>query len=148
MSEELQGPLTRSLKKDDVLCRAGDKDSDLYKIHKGQLIVCLTKGTQVIPIAFLNAGEYFGELSFFDQKPRSAHVIATEDTTLIQIPILELKKHMPKWLLTMAKSITAKIRITDQIIREKGLSKRQTIHMKPLSIEEQRHYYSLINLQE
>ena len=64
---KLKGPLTVNLNKNEVLCREGDEDIDLYIIHEGKLLICGLKGSQVTPLAYLEAGEYLGELSFFDQ---------------------------------------------------------------------------------
>ena len=62
----LSGPLSHELKKDDILCLEGEFDHDLYFVHKGELLVCVLKGSQITPLAHLEAGEYFGEMSFFD----------------------------------------------------------------------------------
>ena len=35
------------------------------------------------PVARLDPGEHFGELSLIDEQPRSAHVIAMEDTNVL-----------------------------------------------------------------
>lgn len=138
------GQLMVTLKKDQILCLAGDLDTDLYIIHSGKLMVCVNKGTQITPIAYLTKGEYFGELSFFDSQPRSAHVISIEDTSLIRIPVDEKEKQFPRWLLSIAQSLTKKIRRTSDIIRVKGIRKKNVETIKPLSIEEQRHYYQII----
>ena len=66
------------LMKNDVLCREGDIETDLYVVQSGELLVCVRKGSQVTAVAKLGPGEYIGELSFFDNKPRGADIIALE----------------------------------------------------------------------
>ena len=67
------------LKKNQILFAAGDKDTDLYIVNSGQMLICVTDGTKVTPLAYLGKGEYIGELSFFDKEPRSAYVICVKD---------------------------------------------------------------------
>ena len=138
---KLSGPLTRNMNPGDLICAAGEKNSDLFIIHSGKLLVFVTDGTKVTPLAYLGDGEYLGELSFFDQQPRSAHVMCVEESTLIQIPVSELNKQFPPWLVTIAHSITNKLRTSSDLIRQKGIRKKNVESMKPLSIEEQRDAY-------
>ncbi len=138
------GPLALTLDKDELVCVAGDQEVDLYKVRSGKLMVFVNDGTKITPLAYLGAGEYLGELSFFDHKPRSAHVVAIEPSELIKIPVNELEKQAPKWLITMASNIAQKIRTTDELIRTKGIRRQNVESIKPLSMEEQRHYYQLI----
>lgn len=136
--------LTLHLKKGEVVCVAGEENYDLYLIIKGKLIIMVNKGTQIIPLAYLNEGEYMGELSFFDKKSRSAHVICAEDTDLIRIPVEELDKQFPKWLQTIAISITDRLRKVDDLIGAKGIRKRKTETINPFSIDEQRKYFKVL----
>jgi CRP-like cAMP-binding protein len=59
---------TLSLKKDQILFLADEMKNDLYIIRKGKVMVFVQKGTQIIPVAYLDRGEYIGELSFFDDE--------------------------------------------------------------------------------
>jgi CRP/FNR family cyclic AMP-dependent transcriptional regulator len=142
--KQLSGPMSLNLSAGEIVCAAGEEKHDLYIIHSGKLMVFVTKGTQVTPVAYLEGGEYLGELSFFDGMPRSAHVVAIEDSSLIKIPSEELGKQFPNWLITLAKSITSKLRHTDEVIRTKGIRKKNVETINALSIEEQRHYYQLL----
>ena len=58
--------------------------------------------------------------------------------------IEELGKQFPEWLITIAQNITSKLRRTGDLIRQKGIRKQNVESIKPLSIEEQRHYYQLV----
>jgi len=141
---KISGPMTLNKKKGEVICLAGEQEFDLYIIHSGKLLICVNKGSQITPLAYLNAGEYLGELSFFDKKERSAHVICVEDTSLIKIPDTELEKQFPRWLSTLAKEVTSKLRHSDEVIRKKGIRKQNVDTIKPLSIDEQRDVYQTI----
>lgn len=133
------------ISKDQLLCKEGDLDRELYKITEGKLLVCKVVGTMVTPIAYLEKGDYFGEMSFFDNMVRSANVIALEDSTLIKIPQAELKKQFPKWLIITAKSMTNRIRQMNSVIGASGIKRKNKDTIKGLTIEEQRFYYKIIN---
>lgn len=134
-----------NLPKDHLLCKEGDLDRELYKVFSGRLLVCTSNGTKLTPIAYLEKGDYFGELSFFDGKVRSAHVICIEDSTLVKIPQAELKKQFPRWLITLSKSMTRKIRLMDNIIGKSGIKRKKVDSIQALSIEEQTYYNKIIN---
>ena len=142
--KDISGPPTRQMMKGDIVCAAGENDSSLYIIHSGKLLVFVTDGTKVTPLAYLGEGEYLGELSFFDGETRSAHVICVEDTSLIEIPVSEIDKQFPPWLVTIAQSITQKLRSSSELIRQKGIRRKNVESIKPLSIEEQRDYYRFL----
>jgi CRP/FNR family transcriptional regulator, cyclic AMP receptor protein len=144
MNAEVQGGLTVNYKKNDVVCAAGENIFDLYIVTSGKLLVLVNKGTQMTPLAHIEQDEYLGELSFFDLLPRSAHVVCLEDTTLIRIPDVELSRQMPRWLSTIAKNITTRIRSVDDLIASKGFRKQKADSMAALSIDEQTHYYNIL----
>jgi CRP/FNR family transcriptional regulator, cyclic AMP receptor protein len=144
MSETIAGPLTVNLKEGEMICAAGEHDSSLFIVHSGKLMVFVNKGSQITPVAYLEDGEYLGELSFFDQRPRSAHVVALEETSLIKIPEGELHKQLPPWLSTIAVSMAEKLRRADDLIQKKGIRKKNVDSIAPLSIEEQTHYYHIL----
>jgi CRP/FNR family cyclic AMP-dependent transcriptional regulator len=135
---------TITLKKDHVLSRKDEPSNDLYYVTAGKLMICSRSGRMVTPIAYLEKGEYFGELSFFDNLLRSADVITVEPTTLVKIPKAELKEQFPTWLLIVAKQMTKKLRMMNQVISERGIKKRNVKSMRPLDIEQQRYYYDLL----
>jgi CRP/FNR family cyclic AMP-dependent transcriptional regulator len=145
MNPRESGPYSIQYKKNDVVCLEHDEEYDLYLIHKGKLLVCGLEGTRVTPIAYLSPGEYFGELSFFDHQARSANAICLEDSTLIKIPVTELEAKCPNWLITLTKSNVKKIRHANHLLAKKGIRRQNVESLKPLSIEEQRHYYQLID---
>ena len=140
-----QGPQTVSLKKGQILFLADEEESDLYIIRKGKVMVFVQKGSQIIPVAYLGKGEYIGELSFFDDEPRSASIICSEDSEFIKIPTEEMNNHFPNWLKIIGLQLTRKIREGDELIRSKGIRKKNVESIKPLSIEEQTHYFKLVD---
>jgi CRP/FNR family cyclic AMP-dependent transcriptional regulator len=70
--------------KGSVILFENDPGDSLYVIRSGKVKVVLIgeDGREVI-LAALTVGDHFGELSLIDDQPRSAHVIAMEDSSLL-----------------------------------------------------------------
>ncbi|MBF0300601.1 MAG: cyclic nucleotide-binding domain-containing protein [Oligoflexia bacterium] len=138
-------PTIVNLKKNSILCAEGDKEYDLYMITQGKLLVFITKGSEIIPLAYLNPPEFLGELSYFDKRPRSANIIALEDSILFKVAASEIEKFFPRWLYQLSTFMATKVRLLDDVIRTRGLKKRKTTEsISPLSMKEQAHFYNLI----
>ena len=86
--EELQqfAAITRekAYPKSSVILFEDDPGDSLFVIRDGRVKVVLVgeDGREVI-LGVLGVGEHFGELSLIDDQPRSAHVIAMEDSSLL-----------------------------------------------------------------
>jgi CRP-like cAMP-binding protein len=148
MSLVAEGALKINLKKDEILFLAESDDRDLYIIQKGRVMVFVQKGSQIIPVAYLSDGEYIGELSLFDEGHRSASIICTEDTEFLKIPVNEIHANCPAWLKTIGAQLTKKIRTDDELIRSKGIRKKNVEGIKPLSIEDQTHCFKIVDLKK
>ena len=74
----------RHYPKGSVILFEDDPGDSLFIVKLGRVKVVLVgeDGREVI-LGMLGVGEHFGELSLIDGKPRSAHVIAVDDTELI-----------------------------------------------------------------
>jgi CRP-like cAMP-binding protein len=67
-----------------VILFENDPGDSLFVVREGRVKVVLIgeDGREVI-LGVLSVGEHFGELSLIDDRPRSAHVIAMEDSHLL-----------------------------------------------------------------
>jgi len=67
-----------------VILFENDPGDSLFVVRQGRVKVVLIgeDGREVI-LGVLGVGEHFGELSLIDDRPRSAHVIAMEDSHLL-----------------------------------------------------------------
>ncbi|HET7790237.1 MAG TPA: Crp/Fnr family transcriptional regulator [Gemmatimonadales bacterium] len=74
----------RSYPKNSVILFEDDPGDALYVVATGQVKVVLIgeDGREVI-LSVLGPGEFFGEMALIDDEPRSAHVIAMEDSNLV-----------------------------------------------------------------
>jgi CRP/FNR family transcriptional regulator, cyclic AMP receptor protein len=74
----------RTYPKGSVILFEDDPGDSLFIVREGRVKVVLVgeDGREVI-LGILGVGSHFGELSLIDGQPRSAHVIAVDDTRLI-----------------------------------------------------------------
>jgi hypothetical protein len=131
--------------KNAVICREGDPSTDLFFLKKGKLLVCTVNGTQVKPLAHIIPGQFLGELSFFDGKPRQSSVIALEPCRVIQIPRSAMGPLLPPWFMQVGNGLTKKIRLLDNVIHDSNIRKSEQSECKPLSIEQQRVFYEILS---
>lgn len=117
--------------KGDVIIKEGNPSSELYIIDKGRVSVQIystrATGEREI-IAYLKDGDLIGEFSFIDGAPRSASVVAEEDTRLVYADYLELHRFLDEhehigyiFLKNIAKILTAKLRNMNLGIRDATL---------------------------
>lgn len=135
---------TINFKKNQLICVKGEENLDLYFINSGKVMAFGNQGTKVTPFAVINEKEFLGEFSYLDEEPRSSHLICIEPTELVVIPAQNIHDFFPDWLLTLAHSITGKIRHLNHVIERKGIRKKNVETVKPLSIDEQRDYYAIL----
>lgn len=69
-----------------MIIMQGDPGDSLFLLASGQVKVILIgeDGREVI-LSVLGPGSFFGEMSLLDNEPRSAHVVAMEDSVLLQL---------------------------------------------------------------
>jgi CRP/FNR family transcriptional regulator, cyclic AMP receptor protein len=75
-------------------------------------------------LSVLNPGDFFGEISLFDGKPRSANVVALEDTVLLVLEREVFMTHLkasPTMALRMLESMSNRLRRSDEIINNLAL---------------------------
>lgn len=89
----------RRFKAGDVVFNKGDRGSSMYVVLSGAVQIFLPGGGPDEPRVILKdarTGEYFGELSLFDDKPRSASVEVTVETTLLELTREEFGDHLSR----------------------------------------------------
>ncbi len=69
-------------RKGKVLIDKGNRPDLLYYIQRGTVEVSNTVDDTKIVIAIIGAGNFFGEIGFFDRQPRTCNVTATEDSDI------------------------------------------------------------------
>ncbi len=83
--------------KDSVILTQDDLGDTLFIIVRGKVkIVLLSEEGKEIILSTLREGDFFGEMSLLDGEPRSASVIALEDSSLLIIKREEFLKQIRK----------------------------------------------------
>ena len=74
---------TRTVEKGEVILRQGEVADTIFIIIAGQVKVYISNEPDThreVIVSMLGAGDFFGEISLFDQEPRTANVAALERT--------------------------------------------------------------------
>src|SRR3989441_2371847 len=69
----------------EMVIRAGDAGSSMFVLHNGRVRVQVTENGQARAVAVLNEGDFFGEMALFTGEPRTANVVAVEETEVLEI---------------------------------------------------------------
>ena len=69
----------------ETLIRAGDEGSSMFVVHNGRVEVQVNENGRPRTVAVLNEGNFFGEMGLFTGEPRTASVVAVEETEVLEI---------------------------------------------------------------
>ena len=100
-----------------TIAKEGEKAVSFYLILDGAVEV--HRGKEVL--AKLGKGQFFGEMALFDDQPRSADVIAVDDTTCIILTSWALAGVIaanPKMAQSIIKELVRRLRETDRALTE------------------------------
>lgn len=77
----------REAEKGSAILQKGSPGDHLVFLLSGRLqVLDVSEDGREIGLTFLNVGDYFGELSVIDSLPRSANVVASENSTYALLP--------------------------------------------------------------
>ena len=112
--------IPRSFDKDQVIILAEEEGDALFIISRGQVKVSIVSedGREVI-LSLLGEGAVFGELALLDGKPRSANVVATQDTEIYMVrraDFLQLLYKVPQIAVGLLAELAGRLRRTDRKI--------------------------------
>jgi CRP-like cAMP-binding protein len=108
----------RTYPKNSVILFEDDPGDALYVVAQGQVKVVLIgeDGREVI-LSVLGEGMFFGEMALIDDEPRSAHVIAMEDSTLLVLrreDFESILKQTPSIALALLRELSRRLRRVDE----------------------------------
>ncbi len=98
----------------------------MYVVQSGAVQIYLPsadKEASPVVLKDLRTGEYFGELSLFDNKPRSASVRAMVDTVLLELTRDELAEHLgrsPKAAMVILSEMGERLRETNAMLTQRA----------------------------
>ena len=108
----------RAYPRNSVILFEDDPGDALYVVAQGQVKVVLIgeDGREVI-LSVMGEGEFFGEMALVDDEPRSAHVIAMEDSTLLVLRREDFQgilKQTPGIALALLRELSRRLRRVDE----------------------------------
>ncbi len=108
----------RAYPKNSVILFEDDPGDSLFVVKQGQVKVVLIgeDGREVI-LSVLGEGQFFGEMALLDDEPRSAHVIAMEDSTLVVLRREDFQGILlqsPALALALLRELTRRLRRADE----------------------------------
>jgi CRP-like cAMP-binding protein len=111
----------------EALMLQGGPSDTLYIILRGRVRVELSHRDLLEPIevAELEAGEVVGEMGMLDRQPRSASVIAVEETETVELAAAQLEvvlQNHPEVTRALAGVLSRRLRDTDQMVQEQAVA--------------------------
>ena len=121
LAELLMLGVVKEYAKEDVIFEDGAAGDSFYVIYDGAVRISKMfqhMGEEALTI--LGAGELFGEMSFFDDDPRSARAVAHEGAKLLEVKNADLKSHLAtrpdvalKFLWAFSRTLSQRVRDTN-----------------------------------
>lgn len=113
----------RRLVRGDVLFREGDLPDALYVVARGRLAIAIASplDRRESVVALMEPGDLFGELGLLDDGPRSALARALEPSTVLEVPfapVRELFTANPQLLWNVARLLSARLRVMDEVLAD------------------------------
>jgi uncharacterized membrane protein len=113
----------QDIKSNSTIFRAGDSGDSLCLIESGRVRVSvIDEEGQVVVLAELGAGEFFGEMALIDGKPRSADATVIEDARLAVLArkdFLTFVRGNPDVAIEMISAVSHRLRRTDELLRQR-----------------------------
>lgn len=125
--EDLASRLTeKTFKQSETVFSMGDSGSSMYIVLSGAVQIFLPpREADAPPVVLkdLRSGEYFGELSLFDDKPRSASVVALIDTVLLELTRNDFADHLGRSktaAMTILSEMAERLRETNAMLSQRA----------------------------
>ena len=112
----------RILSKDEILFKKGDEGNSLFIINSGRVkIVTQDSQDNEVVLNQVGAGEIIGEMALLDYEPRSAGVVALEETTIMELSredFMEILAAQPELALSVIRGLIARLRHNTSYIEQ------------------------------
>lgn len=107
-----------------VICRKGEPGDSMYLIVEGVVSIYLPgEGGDRLPLREVTVGNYFGELSLFDEKPRSATAEARTACEVLELERGVLNDHIksrPHIAIALLSELADRLRETNALLSQRA----------------------------
>jgi signal transduction histidine kinase len=119
----------------EVIFHEGDKGNSMFLVWSGRMAIVKGNLESPVILAYRIAGEIFGEMALLENQPRSASIIALEDTRLLELNrsrFEQLLSEQPAISRSIMEVLSARLRHMTTVrstgeLSEKRLSKQVTV---------------------
>jgi CRP-like cAMP-binding protein len=117
---------------DTAIFAQGDPGGALYVVVSGRVGIDREKRKgSFVHLAAIGPNSYFGEMSLFDDSPRSTSAVALQDTLTLRLrrePLIELIRHDPGLSLELIKVLSQHLRAANDRIADMTHSRPREIN--------------------
>lgn len=135
-------------KKGQVLFAQGEASSYLYIVAKGEVGIFLEEKEKLTFLNCVGEKDFIGELSMFSDDKRNATAIALEDTSLMVIKKVDIRKVLkmcPDWVTNIMLTLTDRLRNTVDVLREhRVVDEMHPASKKIISSEEMADFQTIV----
>jgi CRP-like cAMP-binding protein len=127
MGDHLTVKYGRKVQEGELLFREGDEGNEMFVIRSGAIRVYVEAGGIEKTLAILGAGEFVGEMSLLNGKPRSANAVVDKAGELLVIGTRVLEEmivHNTEIALRLIRKLSKRLEAADSLIQV-------LIHMDP-----------------
>jgi hypothetical protein len=107
------------------IVKQGEHGDSMFLVLEGEVRARLMISGKETTLMTLGAGEFFGEMSLFDQQPRSADVVANKDCVLLKVSadkFEKLVKEQPDlatpFLVAICRSVAGRLRGSNKKLKD------------------------------
>ena len=107
-----------------AIINQGEAGSSMFIVAEGHVNIFLPgEASRRISLKDVAVGEHFGELSLFDDKPRSASALATTDAVLLELDRALLSQYLssrPGAGMTLLRTLAGRLRETNEMLSQRA----------------------------
>jgi CRP/FNR family cyclic AMP-dependent transcriptional regulator len=112
----------RQFARNDVIFRQDDAATELFIVSEGRIAIATNSrdGRETV-VAVLDEGSLFGEMSMFDDAPRSAEARALTDASVVVLgyePARRVLQQQPEVLWHVVRLLVSRLRATDEALSD------------------------------
>jgi len=107
-----------------MIIHQGDAGTSMFIVVDGNVNIHLPgEQSRRISLKDIAAGEYFGELALFDDKPRSASAVATTNAMLLELDRTTLSAYLaarPHAAMVLLSTLAGRLRATNEMLSQRA----------------------------
>lgn len=137
----LEGVLVEKMfRKDDKIFDYGDFGDTMYVVASGTVHIRLPGAHDMErPLKVFHSGDFFGELSLFDAKPRTASAVAASDVVLLELQQSVLERFLeqrPRVAIALLRALSARLRETTTLLTARAAKNVNDEYERGLSLSD------------